>query len=94
MEYIYSVLLLKNAGKEINEGNIKRVLEAAGIKIDEAKIRALVASLSEINIDEVIKESVAPVAIERKEVREEKREEKKEEKKPEEAAAGLGSLFG
>ena len=94
MEYIYSVLLLKNAGKEINEGNIKRVLEAAGIKIDEAKIRALVASLSEINIDEVIKEAVAPITIERREVREEKREEKKEEKKPEEAAAGLGSLFG
>jgi len=95
MEYIYCILLLKKAGKEINEDNIKKVLDAAGVKADEAKIKALVASLSEINIDEAIKEAaVAPVAVEKLEVKSEKKEEEKEEKRQEEAAAGLGSLFG
>lgn len=95
MEYIYTVLLLKKAGKDINEANIKKVLEAAGIKADEAKIKALISSLADINIDEAIKEAaVAPVAAVKEHKEEKKVEEKKEEKKPEEAAAGLGSLFG
>jgi len=96
MEYIYTVLLLKKANREINEVNMKSVLNAAGVKIDEAKIKALLASLSEINIDEAIKEAaIAPAAVHAKaEHKEEHKEEKKEEKKPEEAAAGLGSLFG
>ena len=94
MEYIYSVLLLKKAGKEINGDNIKKVLDAAGVKADDAKIKALVASLSEINIDEAIKEAaIAPMAV-NADIKADKKEEVKEEKKPEEAAAGLGSLFG
>ena len=95
MEYIHAGLLLFRAGKEINEASLKKVLEAAGVKVDEGKIKGLVAALDGVDIDKAIRESavVAPVAVAH--VAEAKKEEKKEEKKPvEDAAAGLGSLFG
>jgi large subunit ribosomal protein L12 len=110
MEYIYSALLLHSAGKDITEDNIKKVLDAAGVKSDEARIKALTASLDGVNIDEAISTSVAvpaapaagaaPAAEAKDEDKgkgkEEKKEKKKEEKKvsEEEAAAGLGALFG
>lgn len=59
MEYVYSALLLHSAGKEITEANIKKVLDAAGVKSDEARIKALTASLEGVNIDEAISTSVA-----------------------------------
>jgi large subunit ribosomal protein L12 len=94
MEYIYSALLLHHAKQPITEENVKKVLEAAGVAVEEAKVKALVASLEGVNIDEVIQQAVvaaAPVAGEEK-----KEEKKKEEesKKAEEAAVGLSSLFG
>jgi len=91
MEYVYTTLLLHEAKQEINEGSIKKVLEAASYTVDEGKVKALVASLSDVNIDEAIKEVpvAAPVATAKKE--EAKEEPKVDENK---AAAGLGSLFG
>mgnify|MGYP001772712470 CR=1 FL=1 len=63
MEYIYAVLLLHAAKKDISEDNIKKVLEAAGIAIDDVRVKALVAAVKEINIDDVLKSSFAmPVA--------------------------------
>ncbi len=107
MEYIYAALLLHKAGKEINEENIKKVVEAAGIQADEAKIKALVSALEEVNIEEAISKAptvamaAAPAAAGAEggaaAAAEEKKEEKKEEaeeKKEEEAAAGLSALFG
>ena len=99
MEYIYSAMLLHKSGKEINEANIKKVLESAGIKIEEARVKALVSALDGVNIDQAIKEAAVQqiaVATQHPE-KAEKKEEKKaedEEKKAEEASAGLGSLFG
>ena len=92
MEYVYTTLLLHEAKQEINEESVKKVLTAANMSVNEGKVKALVASLADVNIDEAIKEaSVATVAP-----KEEKKEEKKEEPKVDEnkAAAGLGSLFG
>jgi large subunit ribosomal protein L12 len=97
MEYIYSALLLFRAGKEVNEANIKKVLEAAGIAVDDGRVKAVVAALDGVNIEEAIKEAAvaAPVAMAAAPAAEEKKEEKKEEAKPAaEAAAGLGALFG
>ncbi len=54
MEYIYAALLLHKAGKKVNEENVKAVLTAAGIAVDESRVKALVASLEGINIDEAI----------------------------------------
>ena len=101
MEYVYAGMLLHKAGKEVTEENVKKVLEAAGIEINDAKLKALVASLDGVDIEKAIQEAVvtpaasAPAA-ESTEKAEEKKEEKKEDdgKKQEEAAAGLGALFG
>ena len=100
MEYVYAAILLHSAGKEINDENMKKVLEAAGIQPDEARIRAIVEALKEVNIDEAIQSAAVPVAAVPSaapaEAGEEKKEEEKEEeeKKEEEATAGLASLFG
>lgn len=106
MEYVYTALLLHKAQQEINEENMKKVLTAAGVKPEESRIKALLAALENVNIDEVIKEaSVAqvvqvgsqPAEVSNEEKNKEKEEKKKEEeekKTEEEAAAGLGSLFG
>jgi large subunit ribosomal protein L12 len=62
MEYIYSAMLLHAAGKKITEENVKKVLTAAGVKADAAKIKALTASLEGVNIDDAIKTAAVPVA--------------------------------
>ena len=63
MEYIYGALLLHYAKQEINEENLTRVLQAAGITPDEVRIKTLVAALKEVNIEEAIKSAAfAPVA--------------------------------
>jgi len=104
MEYIYSAMLLHSAGQKITDANVKKVLEAAGVKADDGRIKALTASLDGVNIDEAIKTAAVPIAQaaapastegkpeEKKE--EKKKKEEKEEVSEEEAAAGLGALFG
>lgn len=109
MEYIYSAMLLHSAGKDINEENLKKILTAAGVKADDARVKALTASLDGVNIEEAIKTAAVPVAAApvattpgapavEGEAAEKKEEKKKEKEKPEvseeEAAAGLGALFG
>lgn len=106
MENIYAAMLLHKAGKEINEETVTSVLTAAGITIDPIKVKALVASLSEVNIDEAIKAAptmmaAAPVAApagapEQKAAAPEDKKKKAEEEKAKEEAAleGLGALFG
>ncbi len=103
MEYVYAAMLLHKAGKDINEDNVKKVVEAAGVTVEEARVKALVTALEGVNIEEAVKKAaVAPVAAAptaaapAEEAKEEKKEEKKEDdKKTEEAAAaGLGALFG
>jgi large subunit ribosomal protein L12 len=95
MEYVYSALLLHAAGKEINEENVKKVIESAGMKAEEAKIKALVSALQGVDIKEAISKSASiAVAAPAQEKKEAKKEEKKEEVSNEEAAAGLGALFG
>jgi large subunit ribosomal protein L12 len=93
MEYVYSAMLLHSAKQPITEENIKKVLQSVGVAVDEAKVKALVASLEGVNIDEAIQQAAVAVAAP---ATEEKKEEKGEEmeKKAEEAAAGLSSLFG
>jgi len=98
MEYVYAALLLHSAGGEVTEDNVKKVLTAAGVKAEEPRVKALVAALSEIKIDDALKAAQAvPVAAAPAAATEAKKEEKKpedEKKKSEEALAGLGALFG
>ena len=103
MEYVYAALLLHKAGKPISEESITQLLGATGIKPDPVRVKALVASLEEVDIDEALKTvpavMAAPVAAApaKTEAKPEAKEEKKaeEEKEKEEAALeGLGALFG
>jgi large subunit ribosomal protein L12 len=107
MEYIYAAMLLHKAGKEINEANLTQVLTAAGVSADEVRVKALVASLAEVKIDEAIKSAstmmAAPVAataataapVAEAKPKEDEKKKKEEEKQKEEAALeGLGALFG
>ena len=99
MEYIYSAMLLHSAKQPITEEHVKKVLTAAGVKPDDARVKALVASLEGVNIDDAIKNAAmpvvaaAPAAGAPAEKKEEKKKEKKEEVSQEEAAAGLSALF-
>ena len=93
MEYIYAALMLHKLGKEINEENLKSVVKAAGIQADEAKVKTLIASLKDVDIEAELEKAVVASAAPAAAPAAEKKEEKKEEKQ-EEAAEGLSSLFG
>jgi large subunit ribosomal protein L12 len=107
MEYVYGAMLLHKAGKEVNEANLTQVLTAAGINADAVRVKALVASLAEVKIDEAIKSAptmmAAPVAAtapaaapaaEAKPKEDEKKKKEEEKQKEEAALEGLGALFG
>jgi len=100
MKYIYAAMLLHSSGQKISEESVKKVLSAAGVNVDEARVKALVAAISEVNIDEAIKAaSVVTVqggsaAAAPAEGKKEEKPAEEEKKKEEEALAGLGALFG
>ena len=102
MKYVYAALLLHSWAQPITEENVKKVVSAAGGQIEEAQVKALVAALSEVNIDEALKSAssmtMAPATIPGPAPAEGKKKEEKpaedEKKKEEEALAGLGALFG
>jgi large subunit ribosomal protein L12 len=106
MEYVYAALLLHRLKQNITEDSVKNVVKAAGVTPDDVRVKALVAALGEVNIEEALK--AAPVAAAAAAApaagggaaaaapgeAPAKEEEKKEEKKEEEALEGLSSLFG
>ncbi len=102
MEYIYAAMLLHKAGHKIDEASVKKVIEAAGLKADDGRIKSLVAALEGVNIDQAIKSAVlasaAPAAAAPAAGGDHKHDAPKKEAKPqvkeEDAAAGLGALFG
>ena len=102
MEYVYAALLLHKLQKEVNEENISSVVKASGVEVNPAQVKALIAALADVNIDEAIK--AAPVAVaapaaeasaaggdEKKDKAEKKADDGKSE---EQAMEGLSSLFG
>jgi large subunit ribosomal protein L12 len=108
MEYIHSALLLHAAGQDVTEENVSSVLEAAGVDVDSSRVKALVASLEGVDIEEAMNQAVAggaapaPAASggEAAEAADEEEAEAEEDEGPEkedvsdeEAAEGLGGLF-
>ena len=94
MEYVYAALLLHKLKQNITEDNIANIIKATGITPDDLKVKALVAALSEVNIEEALKAAPlasgatvgtvpsaasAPSAANAAPQEEEKKEEKKEE---------------
>ncbi len=106
MEYVYAALMLHKLKKDINEDNITSLVKASGAEVNAAQVKALVASLADVNIEEAIK--AAPVAVAAASVPaaeakagggDEKKGEKKEKaadsgKSEEQAMEGLSALFG
>ena len=103
MEYVYAALMLHKLQKEVTEENVTSVVKATGAEVNEAQVKALVASLADVNIEEAIK--AAPVAVatapaaaaDAPEGKDEKKEAKSEppsEKQEEQAMEGLAALFG
>ena len=89
MEYIYGALLLYKTGQEITERNLKKVIEATGKEVDEAKVKVLVASLKNVNIERGLASASLMTALaDAKPVVEEEKEEKAGE-----ATEGLSSAF-
>lgn len=97
---MYAALVLHKAGKKVDEAGLTSVVKAAGVDVDQVKVKALASALSEINIDEALKNAAtmavaaaAPAAAAPAGGKAEEKP-KVEEKKEEEALAGLASLFG
>lgn len=53
MEYAYATLLLNETGAEINESNLTDVLDAAGCVVEESRVKALVAALEAVDVNDV-----------------------------------------
>ena len=103
MEYVYAALLLHKLKKDVSEANISSVVKASGTDVNEAQVKALVAALADVNIDDAVKAAPVAVATATAPVADapaaggeaKKKEKPKDEGKSEEAAMeGLSSLFG
>jgi len=106
MEYVYAALMLHKLQKEVTEENVTSVVKATGAEVNEAQVKALVASLADVNIEEAIK--AAPVAVAAApaadasaadasadgDKKKEAKAEPPSEKQEEQAMEGLASLFG
>lgn len=96
MEYVYAALLLHATKQNITEAGIAKVIKAASAEADSSRVKALIAALEGVDIEEAIKATPiaaapvpaatesAPVAV--------KEEEEEEEEEGEDL--GLASLFG
>ena len=101
MEYVYAALMLHKLKKEITEENVTSIVKASGAELNEAKVKSLVASLADVNIEDAIKAAPVVAAASPAAAPAEGAEEKKEaksappsEKQEEAAMEGLSSLFG
>jgi large subunit ribosomal protein L12 len=102
MEYLYAALLLHKLKQDISEDSVKNIIKAAGATPDDIRVKALVAAISHINIDEVLKNAALAVSAPAptpesgsgSATPQPTTEEPKEEKKEEEALEGLSALFG
>lgn len=99
MEYVYAALLLHKLGKPVDIDGLRKVIESAGGEVDDAKVKSLLASLKNVDIDKELENAqvaavAAPAAGGEGESKEGAAEEKKEEVKTEAAAEGLSALFG
>lgn len=98
MEYIYAVMLLNKANKEVSEAHVTAVLKAAGVTADVAKVKSLIAALDGVDIAKVIAESsvaavAAPATHAHAPAAAHAAPAAKKEEPSVDAAAGLGSLF-
>src|SRR6056297_2000984 len=109
MEYVYAALILNESGEEINEENLTNVLDAAGVDVEESRVKALVAALEDVDISEAVEEATAvpattggggggaPAAGGDEDAEEEAADEDEggdDDEDDEASGEGLGELFG
>ena len=110
MEYVYAALILNESGAEINEENLTNVLDATGVDVEQSRVKALIAALEDVDIDEAVEEAAAvpatagggaPASTEEEADEEddeadetEAQEEDEDDDDDEAAGEGLGELFG
>ena len=100
MEYVYAAMLLHSAGKEIDDDAESAVQMAAGVDVDAARVNALDASLSGVDIAEAMATAVAapaaaaPAAAAASDDAAPAAAEEEEEEDDGGGFEGLGSLFG
>ncbi len=110
MEYVYAALILNETGEEINEDNLTAVLDAAGVDVEESRVKALVAALEDVDIDEAVEEATAvpatagaaaggaaaadEAADDDDEAEAEEEEDDDDDEEDDAAGEGLGELFG
>jgi large subunit ribosomal protein L12 len=61
-EYIYAAAILHELEREINEKSMKSVLNAAGADVSESRIKALIAALEDVDIDQAVNDASAELA--------------------------------
>ena len=59
MEYVYAALILNESGEEINEENLTNVIDAAGVNVEQSRVKALVAALEDVDIDQAVEDAAA-----------------------------------
>jgi large subunit ribosomal protein L12 len=59
MEYVYAALILHETDEEINEENLTDVLEAGGVDVEQSRVKALVAALEDVDVEEAIETAAA-----------------------------------
>lgn len=109
MEYVYAALILHETGAELNEDNLTDVLDAAGVDVEESRVKALVAALEDVDVEEAIETAAAVPAAggaaaageaeaadeEAEDEEEAEAEDEDEEDEDDDAGGeGLGELFG
>jgi len=92
-------MLLHAAEKDIDEKSVKAVLKGAGVDADDARVKALVASLAGVDIADAMTQAVAAPAAAAPAAAAGSSDapapvEEEEEEEEEGGFDGLGSLFG
>ena len=59
MEYVYAALILHETDEEINEENLTDVLEAGGVDVEQSRVKALVAALEDVDVEDAIETAAA-----------------------------------
>lgn len=105
MELVYAALTLHEAGKEVNEENLEAIVDAADLDVDDSEIKALVAALEDVDMEEAMETAVAAGGAPAPsggsedsgesddEEADEEEGDDKDEADEDEAAEGLGDLF-
>lgn len=106
MEYVYAAMLLHKSGQDLTEDNVTKVLKAAKVDVDDARVKSLIAALEDVDIEDAISSAViassapaaaAPAAESADTSSDDSSKEdssEEDEDDEDDAAEGLGSLFG